>query len=122
MVKKIVLSFSTLALGAAFAASSYKITLFDVSTVNGKTLKPGDYKMELKDNGVVLKNGKDLTEIPATTQMSDKKFSSTKFRYNDKHELQEIWIGGTKTKILLNNERQSAGGGSGQHAVRAINK
>ena len=122
MVKKLVFGFSTLALAVSFAAPAYKLTLFDASTVNGKTLKPGDYKMELRDSGIVLKNGKDVTEAPAKTEMSDKKYSATKVRYNGNHEIREICIGGTKTKIILNSESQSAGGPSGQRAVRAINK
>jgi hypothetical protein len=121
MMKNVLLCFSTIALASAFAASTYKVTLFDASTVNGMTLKPGDYKMELTGSGIVLKNGKDATEIPAKTEIGDKKFSSTKIRYNDKHEIQEICIGGTKTTVVLNSGTQSAGA-NGKHAVRTFNK
>jgi hypothetical protein len=122
MAQKFLFCFSTLALATAFAASSYKVTLFDASTVNGKTLDPGDYKMELKDNGIVLRHGKDVTEAPATTEMNDKKYTSTKILYNANHELQQICIRGTKTKIVLNNASQSAGGGSAKTTIRAIHK
>ena len=122
MLKKFLFCFSTLALATTFAASTYKVTLFGVSTFNGKTLSPGDYKMRLIDGGVVLKNGKDLTEAPAKTEMSDTKYSSTRVRYNDKHEVEEICIGGTKTKVVFNTGAQSAVGASTQHPVRAIVK
>lgn len=121
MMKNVLLCFSTIALATAFAASSYKVTLFDASTVNGTTLKPGDYKMQLTGSGIVLKNGKDATEVPAKTEIADKKYSTTSVRYNNKHEIQEIWIGGTKTKVVLNSEPQEAGGNT-KHAVRSLNK
>ena len=122
MAKKFLFCFSTLALATMFAASSHKVTLYDASTVNGKTLDPGDYKMKLRDNGIVLRHGKDSIEAPAKTEMSDKKYSSTKVLYSANHEIQQICIGGTKTKVVLDNTGQSAGGGSAQHAIRAIHK
>ena len=101
MMKKILFSFSTLALSSAFAASSYHVTLFDQSTVAGKTLKPGDYKIQLKDNSVVLMHNKEVTEASAKTEDGNTKYDQTTVRYNDKHEITEIRLGGTTKKLVF---------------------
>src|SRR5690242_3352002 len=101
MKKRLLFSFSTVAVGAAFAASSYHLRLFDQSSLAGKSLKPGDYKLELNDNSVVLKQGKTTTEAPATVETAGKKFSSTTVRYNNQGQIQEICIGGTNKKIVI---------------------
>jgi basic membrane lipoprotein Med (substrate-binding protein (PBP1-ABC) superfamily) len=100
-MKKLFFCFPTLALAAAFAASSYNVTLFEQSTAAGKTFKAGDYKLELKDDAVVLKHNKEVTEIPARFEAATNKFNSTSIRYNDKHEMQEIHLGGTNKKVIL---------------------
>ncbi|MFZ0591041.1 MAG: hypothetical protein WAM39_11190 [Bryobacteraceae bacterium] len=110
-MKKLFLCFPTLALAAAFAASSYHVTLFEQSTAAGKTLKPGDYKLELKDDAVILKHNKEVTEIPARVETANSKFNTTSIRYNDKHQMEEIHLGGTNKKVIL--------GSSGNHQSNA---
>ena len=110
MVNKLALCFSTLALATAFAASSYKVTIFDDSSIAGKQLKPGDYKVEVKDNTVVLKHDKDVTEVPGSLQTGEKKYPTTTVRYNDRREVQEICIGGTNKKIVISKSEASAKG------------
>jgi len=105
-MKKILLSFGTLALAVASAASSYKVTLFQPSLVNGTELKPGEYKIELKENKAVLKNGKTSVEADIKTETADSKFSSTTVRYRNgdgKYRVQEIRLGGTNTKLVFEN-------------------
>jgi hypothetical protein len=105
-MKKLLFSFATIALAAASAASSYKITLFQPSIVNGTELKPGEYKVEVTDNKAVIKRGKTSIEAPVRTETADTKFSSTSVRYKNgdgKYRLEEIHLGGTNTKLIFSN-------------------
>lgn len=110
MINKLLFTFSTLALAAAFAASSYTVRLYDPSVVNGKTLKAGEYKVQVTADAVILKNGRDTTEAPAKTELAERKFNETTLRYNDNHELQEIRIGGTNKRIVLKPGATANGG------------
>ena len=103
MTKKLLFSFGTVAVASAFAASSYSVTLFDESVLDGKSLTPGQYKMQVNDDGIVLKHNKDVTKVPAKTEFADKKFSSTSVLYNDQHQMTGIQIGGTNKKIVFGN-------------------
>ena len=107
MTRKLLLSFATLALAVASAASSHRITLFQPSLVNGTELKPGDYKVTLQDNNkVVISSGKTSVEATIKTETADSKFSSTTVRYRNgdgKYRLQEIRLGGTTTRLVFDN-------------------
>jgi hypothetical protein len=106
MTRKLLLSFATLALAVASAASSHKITLFQPSLVNGTELKPGDYKVTVQDNKVVISSGKTSVEANIKTETADAKFSSTTVRYRNgdgKYRLQEIRLGGTTTRLVFEN-------------------
>ena len=106
MTKKILLSFATLALVTASAASSYRITLFQPSIVGGKELKPGEYKVTVKDNKALIEKGKESVEADVKTETADAKFSSTTVRYRNgdgKYRVQEIRLGGTTTKLVFEN-------------------
>jgi len=112
MVKKFVVVFAILVLAAmAFAGTvpaaktSYHITLMQPSVVNGTDLKPGDYKLNLGDGKITLVQGKISVEAPAKIETVDSKFDSTAVRYKGeggKQSVAEIRIGGSKTKIVLN--------------------
>lgn len=105
-MKRILLSFATLALAVASAASSYRITLFQPAMVNGTELKPGEYKVTLRDNKAVLTGGKASVEANVKTETADAKFSSTTVRFlngDGKYRVQEIRLGGTNTKLVFEN-------------------
>jgi hypothetical protein len=108
MTKKMLFGFSTLAVATALAASSHRVTLYSDSSLAGKELKAGDYKLEINDTSVVLKHGKEIAEAAAKVEEADQKFSTTKIRYNDRHEIQEIYVGGTNKKVVL-TDANSAG-------------
>lgn len=108
MLKKLIVVFCTVAVMAASAAT-YKVTLFQNATVDGKSLKAGDYKVEVRDNNVVLKHDKDVTEVAARTETADKKFPQTLVRFNAKSEVTEICIGGTTTKIVFAGDKNPNG-------------
>jgi hypothetical protein len=116
MIKRLSASFLSLALVSAFAASSGRVTLFNESSVDGKTLEPGDYKVELKDSGVVLKHHKDTVELPGRIETTDKKFRTSTVRYKNQNEIQEIWLGGTNKKIVFNGN--SAAGTASKQSLR----
>jgi hypothetical protein len=105
-LSRLLLSFGTLALAIASAASSYHFSVFEPSYFGGKELKPGDYKIELNGDKAAIKVGKQLVEAPVKIENGTEKFDQTSVRYSTadgKMMVQEIRIGGTKTKLVFNN-------------------
>jgi hypothetical protein len=103
MIRRILLTMSTFALVVASAASTYTVTVFEKSMLSGKELKAGDYKVELKgDNTAILKQGKNVLEVPVKVQNSDKKINSTSIKYVN-GAIQEIRLGGTNTTLVFDN-------------------
>jgi hypothetical protein len=105
-MKKLMLSFGTLALAIASAASSYHFSIFETSVVAGKELKPGDYKIELNGDKAMIKAGKETVETAVKVENGSEKFPETSVRYansNGKLMVQEIRLGGTHTKLVFNN-------------------
>jgi hypothetical protein len=103
---KLMLSFGTLALAIASAASSYHFSLFQSSFVAGKELKPGDYKIELNGDKATIKVGKQMIEAPVKVENGTQKFVETSVRYNTadgKSVVTEIRLGGTSTKLVFSN-------------------
>jgi hypothetical protein len=100
MVKNVLLGFASVALAVASAAS-YNVTFYQPVTINGSQLKPGDYKLELKDNSMaVLKQGKSVTEVPVKVENDGQKFARNAVRM-DGEKLQEIRLGGTSTRVVF---------------------
>ena len=103
-MKKLAVLFAVVALGVA-AAETYKVTLFQPTVVQGKELKPGQYKLDVKDNILNIANGKDSVQIPVKVETGAQKFSTTTIRYptgQGTYSIQEIRLGGTKTKLVVN--------------------
>jgi hypothetical protein len=101
---KCLILFLTLGLMIASAAT-YNVTLFQPSTIAGKELKPGDYKLSVENGTAVLSMGKEKIETPVKLETSDAKYSSTSVRYttdSGKMKVTEIRLGGTTTKVLFN--------------------
>ena len=102
MNKLLVLCLATVSLALA---GTHRITLFQDSKVNGTDLKAGEYKMEVLGDKIVLQSGKLRVEAPVKVETSDSKYSTNSVRYKSeggKFEIQEIRVGGTKTKVVLN--------------------
>lgn len=105
-MKKLMLTLATLAIASASAATTYRVTLFQPTLIGGKELKPGEYKVEVKDNTAVLSKGKETVEAPMRQETAESKFGSTSVRYKNgdgKYRLEEIRIGGTNTKLVFTN-------------------
>ena len=107
MMNKIVVFVAMLALAAVASAKSYSITLYEPSVIGGTELKPGAYSLELKDQKVVIRKGKQMGEAAVKVESADTKFSSTTVRYSNgdgKYHIQEIHLGGTNMKLIVNAE------------------
>ncbi len=107
MTKKILVLCAVMALAAVASAKSYSITLLEPSVIGGTELKPGDYTLELKDEKVVIRKGKQMSEAPVKVENSDAKYSTTTVRYNTadgKYRIQEIHLGGTNMKLIVHAE------------------
>jgi hypothetical protein len=101
MVKNVLLVFATAALAVASAASSYSVTFYEPVMVNGTQLKAGDYKLELKDNGMaVIKQGKTTTEAPVKVENESEKFSRSSVRISG-GQVEEIRLGGTSKRLVF---------------------
>jgi hypothetical protein len=112
---KYLLAFGTFALGVAMAAANYHVTISTPSWVNGNELKPGDYRVQIEGDKVLITGQRNSIEVPGTVQTSAKKYSDTALHsdnVNGKQQLEEIDFGGTKTSILFKSE--SGGASSGQ--------
>ena len=104
MLRKVIIIFAIAALGVA-AAETYKVTLFQPTVVQGQELKPGQYKLDLKDTTLVIASAKTSVETKVKVEKCDEKFSTTTIRFattDGKYAIQEIRLGGTQTKLVLN--------------------
>ena len=100
MVKGLTIGFATLALGVASAATSYNVTFFEPVVVNGTTLKPGEYKVEVNDNKAIVKKGKTVAESPVKVESNEAKYSRTAVRLAGT-QVEEIHVGGTRTRLIF---------------------
>jgi len=106
------LTLTVLVMGALAQAETYHVTLLKPSLVAGKELKPGDYKVEVNNDKAIISKGKQSIETKVKTESSDKKYASTTVRYEmegEKYKVQEIGIGGTRTKLVIGDSAAAAG-------------
>jgi hypothetical protein len=102
MKTTLVCSFFALALTALGA--SYHVTISDPTWVGSNQLMPGDYTVEVQGDKAVMKSGKNVVEVPAKVETETSKYPVTSLHSTTaggKNTLEEIWVGGTKTKIVL---------------------
>jgi hypothetical protein len=106
-MKKLMLTF-VLAAVAIASAKSYDLKLIDNAEVNGTHLKAGDYRLEVKDQKVIITNGKQVAEAPVEVQEATEKYDRTSIRLrseNGQMSVSEIRLKGTNMKLVLNDER-----------------
>jgi hypothetical protein len=105
MMMSKVLPFFLVAGLAVASARSYTVNLFETTTVGSTELKPGEYKIQVNEQKAVIRKGKVQTESTVKVEEGDTKFDNTVVRYvnstDGKIRIQEIRIGGTKTKLLF---------------------
>ena len=91
---------------SVLSAKSYDITLDSATKVGSVELKPGKYSLSVMDDTKVKftsTNGQ-AVEASAKVTTSDKKFQSTQIdtkQVNGAAQVNEIDLGGTKTKIMF---------------------
>ena len=107
MVKNILLGFASIALAVASAASSYNVTFYEPVMINGSELKPGDYKLELKDKTAVIKQGKTTVEATVTVQNAPQKFNLTSVGYveGSDSQLRDVRLAGTTLKLSFDGAK-----------------
>lgn len=105
MMMRKVLPFFLVAGLAVAGAKSYTVNLFETATLGATELKPGEYKIEVNDQKAVIHAGKVRTESNVKVEENDTKFDTTVVRYgktaDGKATIQEIRLGGTKTRLLF---------------------
>jgi hypothetical protein len=103
MKRRILFSFAVAGLAIA-SARSYTVNLFQPAMVGNTQLKPGEYRVEVVDQKAVFRNGKIESQTPVKVEDNDSKYGSTTVRFSNgdgKMHVQEIHIGGTKTKLVF---------------------
>ena len=97
----------TLALvGASLAsAKTYTVRLSDPAAIANHQFKTGEYRLEINGDHVLLKGEKTVVELPVQIENEARKFDNTTVTVSTQGgsaQIQEIGIGGTRTKLLFN--------------------
>jgi len=103
MLRKVVFSFAVLGLALA-SAKSYTVALFEPATAGTTELKAGEYEVSVDGQNAVIKGGKVNAQTPVKVETADRKYDSTSVKYTvsgGKKQIQEIHLGGTKTKLVF---------------------
>jgi lipopolysaccharide export system protein LptA len=115
-MKKTLAILIALAASAAYAASSYHVTLYKPTTINGAQLNPGDCKLELQGDKVVIKQGKTTVEANVTVQNAPQKFTLTSVGYDEgaSSQLHDVRLAGTTLKLLFEGGAKADGSVAGK--------
>lgn len=100
MKKTMTAGFLVLSATAFAASNTYKVEILKDSVIEGKTIKAGDYKVSMMNGNAVLKQGKEMIEVPAHEVNATEKPASTEVTY-DQNNIKEISFGGSHTKIVF---------------------
>ena len=104
-MKKLLAIFVMLGVSLAYA-KSYQVVLYEKSMLGSTELKPGTYTIEVKDQQVLVKNGKVEAQAAVKVENDSNKFNTTTVRYNSgdgQYKITEIRLGGTHMKLVVNN-------------------
>lgn len=114
-MNKLLLGACVFSLGIASAASNYHIRIVDPTWVGQSQLKPGEYEVRVDGDKVTFKQGKNVVAVSAKVETSASKFSDTQMdvkTVNGQAKLQELDLGGTKSKIMLTDTSAVEAGGT----------
>lgn len=109
-MKKMIFAFAATLTMAVASASTHSITIYEKSNLNGAVLAPGQYKMEINGDKLMIKNGKKTIEAAVTVDNNAEKFANTSVRFKSgdgKYTIQEIRVGGTNMKVKINKADSS---------------
>jgi hypothetical protein len=106
-MKKVFAVLFALTISAAYAASSYHVNLYKPTTINGTQLNPGDCKLELQGDKVVIKQGKTTVEANVTVQNAPQKFNLTSVGYveGSDSQLRDVRLAGTTLKLSFDGAK-----------------
>jgi hypothetical protein len=110
-MKRIVLFSFAIAGLAVASGKSYRVNLFQPAMLGSTQLKPGEYQVEVVDRAAVIRHGKSENRAPVKVEASDVKYDSTTVRFSNadgKMHIQEIHLGGTKTKLVFTEDTKSS--------------
>lgn len=102
-MKKLILSFATMALAVASAAS-YNVTLYQPSHIGDKQLQPGEYRVEVRDNTAIFSRGKEKIEAAVKIESTERKADATSVRYGTNSDIQLIRLRGTNTTLVFTEQ------------------
>ena len=104
-MRKVLPLFMVVAGLAVAGARSYTVSFTRPNMLGTTELKPGDYKIEVDGDKAILRQGKTQAESPVKVEEGDKKFDNNAVRYvpsaDGKVHIQEIRLGGTRTKLVF---------------------
>ncbi len=103
-INRLLLGACVFSLGIAVAASSYHIKIADPTWVGTTQLKPGEYEVKVDGDKVTFKQGKNIVAVAAKVETNATKYTDTQMdvkTVNGQAKLQELDLGGTKSKIVL---------------------
>ena len=89
---------------AVSATKSYSVELFQPAMLGSASLTPGVYKVDVDDQKAVIRNGRVHGEAPVKVETGEVKYNTTTVQFDNqdgKMRIQEIHIGGTKTKLVF---------------------
>ncbi len=116
-MKKALLAILALGVSVAYAASSYHVTLYKSTNLNGTELKAGDCKVEIQGDKVIFKQGHATAEASVRVENGTQKFLSTTVGYEGEsasNQIQEIRLGGTTLKLLFDHDAKAASAAAGR--------
>ncbi len=89
--------------GMALAATkTYTVNLLQPAKIGGIELQAGEYRIKVVDETTAtFKNGKMHGEAPVKVETVSEKYPATSVRIGEARTVQEIRIGGTKTKLVF---------------------
>jgi hypothetical protein len=97
---------ATMTMAWANAQAQYNVRINNPAVVAGTELKTGDYRVEITGDKAMIHGKKDTVEASVKVEEGNQKFSSTTVQYSmsgGKYRIDEIHLGGTKTKVVFNN-------------------
>ena len=104
-MRKVLPLFMVVAGLAVAGARSYTVSVSRPNMIGATELQPGDYKIEVGGDKAVIRQGKLQTESPVKVEEGDTKFTNNVVRYvtsaDGRAHIQEIRIGGTRTKLVF---------------------
>src|SRR2546423_5815967 len=91
MIRRSLLVLSMISIAVASAASNFRVDLYQPTVINGTSFKPGEAKLEIKENKAVLKQGKTTAEANVKVETAKDKFLYTTVGYKDSgnHEIKD---------------------------------